>query len=128
MFCHDQFCNGAASDGAATICQYREAFAFIFVLNFHNNPVKYVLSQFAYVEAESQKAGWLLPSCPAIQHQHHLSGPGSPPCPLPFPSLWLFPIAVYYLRPFARHLEDHRGKYCTDIAIFERIRKCCEAE
>lgn len=32
------------------------SFAFIFVLNFHNSPVKYVLSQFAYVEAESQKA------------------------------------------------------------------------
>lgn len=56
MVCHDQFCQGATSDGAATICQHREAFAFIFVLNFHNNPVKYVLSQFAYVEAESQKA------------------------------------------------------------------------
>lgn len=57
MVCHDHFHGGATPAGAVTICQYWEAFAFIFMLDFHNNPVKYVLSQFAYVEAESQKAG-----------------------------------------------------------------------
>lgn len=57
MVCHDRCDDGATAGGAATICQSREAFAFIFMLNFHNNPVKYVLSQFAYGEAESQKAG-----------------------------------------------------------------------
>lgn len=73
MVCHGHFHDGATPAGAATICQYREAFAFIFMLDFHNNPVKYVPSQFAYVEAESQEAGCFKaaqPFCVSI----HVSG------------------------------------------------------
>lgn len=59
---------------------------------------------------------WLLQSCPAIQHQHpHLSGPGSPLYPMPFPGVWLFLIAVHWPRPLAKPHAGDRGKYCTDL-------------